>query len=473
MNMPKGITVAVNNRIKGTAPSDRLFTRRGGKKFRDDLLAILFSMIPGITCDNQRNAMGRGAVYMGGKALKSPGEEMAKGRKQRTRLTPGSEAKLMSLGTMQTPELSSLAGKIPDVIKLSHLDAFLEEGKGQQGVADSNRSIDRARWIIRSNENLSLKLSPGVDGEHMIGENINSVVSTDEGRRLHVGQPNDHSIFIEDMLSEDPGNLFQSATNEFSTMEEQLPSSIAGFGMKELHDRLEAKVGNQKNLVHDADIPADKSPGSVDSYRGNQGKILNRQILVDDGNGGRFFNLKVNGRKLSEKKVDKVSDTVSFSHVSSHGMKKVFSMNGKHRAFSMTQSVMSQIETGTVEQVKVLMLNGTNYGEVRLRLYPPELGEVKVKVELKGKKVKASFIVDNHRVKAIIDSNVSRLTEAFARDGYSLENMNVSVGEGGAERSFDEEYGEYFNPESDVSVRNGIGLRFHRVHRADGIDILV
>ncbi len=474
MNMPKGITITATNRIKGTATSDRLFTRRGGKKFRDDLLAILFSMIPGVTGNSQRNAPGRRALLAGGVAFKSPGEEMAKGMKQRTYLTPDSEAKLMGLGTVCTPRLSRLAGKTPDSTKFSHLDALLEEGKGQRGVAGNSGSGDKARWILKSEENLSLKSSPGAGIEFMVDENINPVVLSAKGSRLRTGQPHEHSIFNDGILIKETHRLFQGTIDEFLTVGKQSPSSIAKFGRKGLHGGLETRVENQGNLIHDTAFPADKSSGSVtDSFKTSQGEILNRQIFMDDRNGERLFSHKVAGRKLSRKKFGKVSDTVSIPHASSHGIKESFPTNGRYRGFSVAQSVMSQLETGTVEHVKVLTLNGTNYGEVRLRLYPPELGEVRVKVELKGKKVKASFIVDNHRVKAIIDSNVSRLTEAFARDGYSLENMNVSVGEGGAERSFDEEYGEYFNPELDAPARSESGFRFHRIQNRDGIDILV
>jgi len=473
MNIPKGILVTVNSRVKGTATSGHLFTRRGGKKFEDDLLAILFSMIPGVTGDDQRNALGRRAILVGGKAFKSPGEEMAKDRKHRVYLAPGNEAKSMGLSTMHTPELSRQAGKITDGIKFSHLGTLLEDGEEQRAVAKGIRSVDKARWILRSDENLLLNSSPGVGKEFTIDENINPVVVSAEGIGSHAGQSHKHSIFNDNILSKEPGRLFQSTTNEFFSTGEQLPSSIAKFGMKGLRGRLETRVENQRNPVHDTALPADKSPGSVDSYGSKQGGILKRQIFMDDGNGGRLFSQKVAGRKLSRKKFGKVSDTVSIPQTSSHGIKEAFSAKGKHHGFSVTQSVLSQLETGTVEHVKVLTLNGTNYGEVRLRLYPPELGEVRVKVELKGKKVKASFIVDNHRVKAIIDSNVSRLTEAFARDGYSLENMNVSVGEGGAERSFDEEYGEYFNPELDAPTKSGSGLRFHRIQNHGGIDILV
>ena len=99
----------------------------------------------------------------------------------------------------------------------------------------------------------------------------------------------------------------------------------------------------------------------------------------------------------------------------------------RSEAASPDSRVISQLEDGIIEHVTAMYSNGREYSEVKLKLYPPELGEVKIKVSLKGKKVKASFHVDNGRIKAIIDSGLDRLQEAFAKEGFALEHFDVSV----------------------------------------------
>ena len=64
-----------------------------------------------------------------------------------------------------------------------------------------------------------------------------------------------------------------------------------------------------------------------------------------------------------------------------------------------------------------------------LRLYPRELGEVKVEMTVREQNVSLAFSMENHRVKAALESNMQQFPDNLSRHGFSLQGWQVSVGQ--------------------------------------------
>ncbi|MFH1147177.1 MAG: flagellar hook-length control protein FliK [Pseudomonadota bacterium] len=86
-------------------------------------------------------------------------------------------------------------------------------------------------------------------------------------------------------------------------------------------------------------------------------------------------------------------------------------------------------------------------GSVRLRengavikLFPPSLGEVRVKLVFKEDQLNTTFIIDNQKVKEIVEGGLSNLRTALLDQGIKLGECNVELNQnfsrffGGEER---------------------------------------
>ncbi|MFC1513055.1 flagellar hook-length control protein FliK [Thermodesulfobacteriota bacterium] len=77
------------------------------------------------------------------------------------------------------------------------------------------------------------------------------------------------------------------------------------------------------------------------------------------------------------------------------------------------------------------VMNGLKNNEhhLVLRLYPRELGEVKVEMTVREQNVSLSFAMENHRVKETLESNMQQFQDNLAKQGFTLQGCEVSVGQ--------------------------------------------
>ncbi len=91
----------------------------------------------------------------------------------------------------------------------------------------------------------------------------------------------------------------------------------------------------------------------------------------------------------------------------------------------VAQNVMNQVLDGAK-----LQLNPTENGQqIMLRLRPEELGNVNLKISVEKGILMAEFQVESQVVKQALESNMADLKQALAQKGYSIEGMQVSVGQ--------------------------------------------
>lgn len=69
-----------------------------------------------------------------------------------------------------------------------------------------------------------------------------------------------------------------------------------------------------------------------------------------------------------------------------------------------------------------------NKSEIRIKLKPEVLGEVLLKVEVEKGVVVAKAIVDNYRVKELLETNIYQLKEGLEKQGLDIKTFEVQVG---------------------------------------------
>ncbi len=82
-----------------------------------------------------------------------------------------------------------------------------------------------------------------------------------------------------------------------------------------------------------------------------------------------------------------------------------------------------------VDQVGKQVARSVLRGErvIRLQLKPPELGAVKVEMDIKGNILKLWMIAENSSVREVLLTNANELREALAEQGVKLERLDVHI----------------------------------------------
>lgn len=88
-------------------------------------------------------------------------------------------------------------------------------------------------------------------------------------------------------------------------------------------------------------------------------------------------------------------------------------------------AVMQQVENG----IKINYNNQLR--EMKIKLQPEELGEVEVKMTIENNIMKAQFVVENQKVKEILESRFDSLRNALENKGFQGAEINVFVSTGG------------------------------------------
>ena len=87
------------------------------------------------------------------------------------------------------------------------------------------------------------------------------------------------------------------------------------------------------------------------------------------------------------------------------------------------------LQTSLMDQVGKQISRSILRGDriVRLQLKPPELGMVKIKMDIKDHTLKLGLITEHHSVKELLLNNIHQLKEALLHQGVKLEKVDVQI----------------------------------------------
>ena len=95
---------------------------------------------------------------------------------------------------------------------------------------------------------------------------------------------------------------------------------------------------------------------------------------------------------------------------------------------SLKVSLPTYLTDQVGKQISRSILRGDRI--VRLQLKPPELGKLKIKIDIKDNVLKLGMIAENSSVKELLLSNVHELREALVSQGIKLENIDIQINTG-------------------------------------------
>ncbi|MBU0479844.1 MAG: flagellar hook-length control protein FliK [Proteobacteria bacterium] len=93
---------------------------------------------------------------------------------------------------------------------------------------------------------------------------------------------------------------------------------------------------------------------------------------------------------------------------------------------------LSELQQQAFEQISRGVMTGlrNNDHHLILKLYPPELGEVKVEMLVRNDQVAVSFSMENSRVKEALEAGMDQFRQNLEQGGFNLGECMVSVGGG-------------------------------------------
>lgn len=98
---------------------------------------------------------------------------------------------------------------------------------------------------------------------------------------------------------------------------------------------------------------------------------------------------------------------------------------------TQTRVVRNELMKQVVEQAKVLV--DENRSEMVMQLKPDSLGKVTLKVVTENGIVAAKFVAENQQVKQVLEANMQTLKDSLEKQGMSVQNVSVSVGQDGSQ----------------------------------------
>ena len=87
--------------------------------------------------------------------------------------------------------------------------------------------------------------------------------------------------------------------------------------------------------------------------------------------------------------------------------------------------------TEIVQSARIILKDG-DAGTIRMRLNPPELGNVKIELNLADNSISGKIIVESDDAKSAFEKGLAELQDAFRSGGFESAKLEVSVGSGDA-----------------------------------------
>jgi flagellar hook-length control protein FliK len=93
------------------------------------------------------------------------------------------------------------------------------------------------------------------------------------------------------------------------------------------------------------------------------------------------------------------------------------------------EPIMDALPTYLIDQVGRQIARSIRSGEriFSLQLKPPELGTLRIKMDIKGNALKLGMIAENNSAKELLLSNVHELREALVEQGVKLERLDITI----------------------------------------------
>ncbi|TVR68329.1 MAG: flagellar hook-length control protein FliK [Spirochaetaceae bacterium] len=104
------------------------------------------------------------------------------------------------------------------------------------------------------------------------------------------------------------------------------------------------------------------------------------------------------------------------------------SMQLSEATANLARRLNGSLGDSIVRQAQVIMKDATQ-GEIRLIIRPPDLGRVRILLEMDQGHIAGRILVDNQSVRQVIEQNLAALQRAFQEAGLEMGDLDVSTGD--------------------------------------------
>jgi flagellar hook-length control protein FliK len=234
-------------------------------------------------------------------------------------------------------------------------------------------------------------------------------------------------------------------TNDFTHLNDAISKNII---------KLERIEFNNKNEISNNSESLENSLNEVEGLnkndtKSNDGTFSNNRNLKDNSSGNKHENLLKNVSKVENQAVVSIDQSIK-------EFESVFKIPQKiEDRLNVSKNIMDQISFGIKNNIKL----SENGSQMTIKLFPKELGEVTLKIEVHKNNVSAQFNVESNQVKAVLESSFNELKNSLASKGYDIGGLNVNVGSEHKESK----QNNYKNNEKKYSIDQNLDIDFNKV----------
>src|SRR5690606_39022462 len=109
------------------------------------------------------------------------------------------------------------------------------------------------------------------------------------------------------------------------------------------------------------------------------------------------------------------------------GLSRTPDLRAEHTNYYLSDRQISQTVTSQVT-MKIRLMAGEDKQELEMQLKPDSLGRLNLKIIHERGQVLARITAENEQVRSILENNMQLLKDALERNGYSVQSLEVSVG---------------------------------------------
>jgi flagellar protein FlbC len=310
----------------------------------------------------------------------------------------------------------------------------------QKTAAGDNVQISK-----ESNASKGIKGDKGIESKSVILKNPSKLTGDDKGiPRIHVSTTDKSAI--ESIPVEQNGNKEVNAESERDTSHDLVKNALEKNIEKQT--TLKGTVESAAEPVHFAAYNKD-SKSINDKKNRSQSEKAKVKISVDDRR-IKTNRIKADVKMKSADTSLRENNIVEFTLQTEEGetggnrtgLKLVradqFSSSGELYDNGKTgnsdfgtnlMSILREKGNGAIVKNARIVLKDAHSGEIRLILKPEELGDVKIRLQMKDNLITGRIVVENNTVKEVFDHNLDDLLKAFQREGFETGNLDVFVGD--------------------------------------------
>lgn len=183
----------------------------------------------------------------------------------------------------------------------------------------------------------------------------------------------------------------------------------------------------------------------------NQQGSTEEKMFDEDGKSKK--EMKMNVTDLRRKGFENTKDssmeidvkTDNLTDIKTDTENKILSNNGNMQE---TIDIIEQV----AEQVDVTVMEDKS--EMVIKLKPDHLGKVTMQISVENGNVTAKFLAESQRVKEILEANFQDLKDMLNKQGMSVQNLSVSVGNDRQNQEFESRRQGLFNRKNGISRIN-------------------